>query len=340
MIKYLRSLVPIFIVLLILFNSIPIAAQEIGVKVDFFGYADNREFKAKYTQDKTYFGTITTPQIAFKLYNKHQLIGGLHYQYDFGKNADNKNELYPVMYYNYRTKHLDFSIGNIPRYERLHDSPRFILADTFQYERPNIEGMYLSLGGPTANQHIYLDWLNKQSKSYREQFIVGTAGRYKWGAFLLQNDVIMYHNALTTNDAIEENIQDNMTASLRLGIDLGTKIGLDSIQIMGGIIGNYDRIRTKYEDYNFGFINEIKMAYKTFFLRNLFYIGDEVTSPLADPFFRNKQYDRLDIGWRPFHKGNIEGVLTASFHFAQNMMSNQHIFTLRYNFDQTVFTKK
>ena len=42
------------LILLILTNFTKSKAQEIGAIIDFFGYADNREYKAPHTIDKTF----------------------------------------------------------------------------------------------------------------------------------------------------------------------------------------------------------------------------------------------------------------------------------------------
>jgi len=339
MISTVNSRLAIFILLTFFLAPNALLAQEIGLHIDFFGYADNREFKNTQTPPKTYFGSILSPQFNFKLNNKHKLVAGLHYQNNFGKNNENNNKAHPIMYYNYNGNNLNFSIGSMPRAEKLNNISKFILADTMYYDRPNVDGMHLEYTDTNYKQQIYIDWLNKQGRNYREQFLVGTRGRWNINKFFVENDVVMFHNSLSSNDDIDEHIQDNMTASLRLGVELTDVAFLDTLSTSVGIITNYDRLRTKYEHYNYGFIHQIDLAYANFFIKNILYLGDGVFSPHADPFYQSKKYDRLDFGWQPFKKGNIEGIFTASFHFTEQAISNQQSFTLRYVFDQRLFVK-
>lgn len=329
----------IFIILIcFLFPTIS-NAQEIGLNVDFLGYADNREFKNSQTPPKTYFGSILSPQFNFQISEKHQLIAGFHYQNNFGKNNDNNNNVTPIMYYNYSSSRLNFAIGSMPRAEKLKNISRFILADTMYYDRPNLEGMHLEYTAQNYKQHLYIDWLNKQGLNYREQFLVGTRGRWNIQRFFIENEAVMFHNSLSSNDDEDEHIQDNMTASIRIGVDLTKVTFLATLRTSAGVIANYDRVRTKYEHINYGFIHQLELAYKHFFIKNSMYLGDGVYSPHADPFYQSKKYNRLDLGWKPFKKGNIEGVFTASFHFTDQATSNQQSFLLRYNFDQRLFAK-
>ncbi|WP_245893660.1 hypothetical protein [Sphingobacterium gobiense] len=308
-------------------------AQEIGLEVDFFGYADNREYKSIYTEDKTFFGVILSPKLYFELDSNHRVYGGLHYNQDFGMHSENKERVSPIAYYNFKNKNIDFALGLMPRHERLADVPRMILADTFMYDRPNMEGMYFAFQNQHIKQAIYIDWLSKQSPQHRERFIVGLSGKYTFGNFYVADDALLYHNALTSNDEIEEHIQDNGIVLLRVGADLSHKTFLDSLTIDAGAAVGFDRVRTEYDlRVAKGFISNVHLGYKQFFLSNTVYLGDPQHLPNGDSFYHRDTYNRLDLGWTPFRKRNLEGKFTASFHFAPDQVSNQQAFTLRYRF--------
>lgn len=314
-------------------------AQEAGVKLDFFGYADNREFTAPHTSPKTIFGTIVSPQLFLKLDDQNKFVGGIHYNQDFGIHNENKNRVNPIAYYNYESKNIDFALGFIPRNEKL-DVHRLVLADTFLYDRPNIEGMYFKFRNDNVNQAIYIDWLSKQGYTNKEQFIVGISGHYKWNSFYFKNDGLMYHNALTSNDNLDEHIQDNAVLMARIGLDLTEKTNLDSISMdIGGAVG-FDRLRTIYENNMAGLVANIFVGYKKFYVSNTFYKGDALNLPNGDPFYKRDSYNRLDLGWIPFKSKNIDGKFTASFHFTDSGMDNQQAFTLRYRFAESFWKKK
>lgn len=307
-------------------------AQEVGYDIDFYGYADNREFKAPYTEDKTLFGTILSPKLYFAIDSVHSIYGGVHYSQDFGVNPDNKKRLAPIAYYNYKNNNMNFAIGHIPRFEPLKNVPKLLLSDTLMYDRPNIEGMYLTYQNEHVFQQIYIDWISEQSMHHREQFIVGIAGKYRKGRLYIAHDATMYHNALTSNENQDQHIQDNVAALFRLGTDLSRTTFLDSLTVDAGAVLVYDRLRTHYSHFSKGIMANVHMAYKQFFISNTLYLGQALNIPNGDPYYHRKKYDRLDLGWTPFKNKRIEGRFMASFHFTPTGVDNQQQFILRYAF--------
>lgn len=314
-------------------------AQEIGAKIDFFGYADNREYSSSFTTPKTIFGTIVSPQVYIKLEEKHKLTGGIHYNQDFGKTIDNKSIVNPIIYYNYQDSKFDFALGFIPRHEKLKDIPKLVLADTFFYDRPNIEGMFFQYKNKGVKQSIFIDWLSNQSYTQRERFVVGISGKYDWGLFYFKNNGLLYHNALTSNDLLDEHIQDNAVLTINLGIDLTNRTNLDSLTFDVGAVVAYDRLRTSYTNSAVGFISNLYLEYKRFYIGNTLYLGQALNLPNGDPFYKRDKYDRLDLGWIPFKGKNVEGKFAAVFHFTPGKIDNQQTFTLRYNFAQAFYKK-
>ncbi|MBL1408618.1 hypothetical protein [Sphingobacterium faecale] len=324
----------------ILLNVSFLKAQEVGYKLDFFGYADNREYGSSYTQDKTIFGTSIAPQMYFKLNENHVLYGGIHYNQDFGSHPEDKRLFTPITYYNYTSSNIDFAIGFIPRYERLKDIPRVVLADTFMYDRPNIEGMYFQYIKGSFEQRVFIDWLSKQSDKRREQFAAGISGVFRQGLFYVNHAGLLYHNALTSNDAIDEHVQDNAVVTAKIGLDISEKTFFDSLTVDAGAVVGFDRIRSKYEmRITKGFITTQHIGYKRFDATNTLYLGQTQYLPNGDPFYRRGQYDRLDLGWTPFKSRAIEAKLVLSFHFTRDRVDNQQAFTLRYKFDQSLWRK-
>ncbi|SFS82546.1 hypothetical protein [Sphingobacterium wenxiniae] len=330
-----KPFIQILSVVVFLCYSLPFLskAQQIGAEIDFFGYVDNREYKSIYTEDKTFLGAIISPKLYFAIDSNHRIYGGLNYGQDFGRHHENKENVSAIAYYNFKNRHFDFALGLMPRHERLKDVPRIVLADTFQYEKPNMEGMYFAFQKKNLKQALYIDWLSKQSHNQRERFMVGLTGKYRFGDFYVADDALLYHNALTSNDEIDDHIQDNGIVLLRLGADFSKKTFLDSLTIDAGIAIGFDRVRTEYELRTAkGFISQIHLGYKQFFLDNTLYLGEAQNLPNGDSFYHRDRYNRLDLGWSPFKKGNIEGRFTASFHIAPDKTSNQQAFTIRYRF--------
>lgn len=312
-------------------------AQKIGLGVDFFGYADNREYGAQYTIPKTFFGATISPNLYFQLEDNHRIYGGIHFNQEFGKHAENKSRINPIAYYNYKTDKFDFALGFIPRFDRLKDIPRMVLADTLMYDRPNIEGMYFNYNNGNVQQAVFIDWMSKQGPTKREQFVAGISGKYTFGNFFVRSDGLLYHNALTSNDSIDEHIQDNAVIMLRVGVDLSNKTFLDSLTIDAGAAVGFDRVRSVYDmQQTAGFISNVHLGYKRFFLANTLYLGEAMNLPNGDSFYHRESYDRLDLGWIPFKSDKIEGKFTASFHFSPGQIDNQQMFTLKYNFGRNL----
>lgn len=312
-------------------------AQEVGTKVDFFGYADNREYKAPYTIDKTFFGAILSPQLYLKLNQNHKLVGGVHYSQDFGISTENKSRVNPIAYYNYDSDNIDFGIGFIPRHEKLKNIPLVVFSDTLLYDRPNIEGMYFNYKKSNFNQLIFIDWLSKQGQQTRERFVAGISGLFRFGKVYFAHDGTLYHNALTSVENPDQHIQDNAVYTARLGVNLSEKTLLDSLTIDAGTVLGYDRVRSEYTTKTKAFVSNIHLGYKQFFVHNTLYLGDPINLPLGDSFYHRDKYNRLDLGWMPFRSKNIDGKFTASFHFREGGMDNQQAFTLRYHFDQRLW---
>ncbi len=334
---YLFSMSRPVLTALLLLISFSTFAQKIGLGIDFFGYADNREYGAQYTIPKTFFGATISPNLYFEIEKNHRLYGGAHFNQEFGINSENKSRWNPIAYYNYKTEKIDFALGFMPRYERLKDIPRMVLADTLMYDRPNIEGMYFYYKNGNFQQSVFIDWMSKQGYQNREQFVAGISGKYSIGNFFIHNDGMMYHNALTSNDSIDEHIQDNAVVMLRLGVDLSHKTVFDSLTIDAGAVMGFDRVRSVYDMQKAnGFISNIHLGYKRFFLANTLYLGEPLNLPNGDSFYHRRTYDRLDLGWMPFKSDKIEGKFTASFHFSPGKVDNQQMFTLRYKFGKTI----
>ncbi len=333
---------PFFISLtFILAFSFHLQAQEIGVRLNFFGYADNREYGASYTEDKTFFGTLISPQLYFKLNQNHTLYGGMHYNKDFGSHKKDKPSFSPIAYYNYTSNSINFAIGFMPRYERLKDIPRVVLADTFMYDHPNLEGMVFQYRKGGFEQRVFIDWLSQQTFTDRERFMAGISGRYNQGLFYITHAGILYHNALTSNEALDDHIQDNGVFTASAGLDLSDKTVFDSLIIDAGAVVGFDRIRTKYEmQITKGFISTQHIGYKKFALTNILYLGQAQYLPNGDPFYRRNRYDRLDFSWIPFKSRTIEAKFVASFHFSKGKVDNQQAFSVRYNFGQSLWRKQ
>jgi len=324
---------PILLICTFIFSTQGAYSQKIDLTVDFLGYVDNREFSAPYTIPKTFFGTTISPQFGFQLEENHKLLGGIHFNQEFGINRENKSRVRPIAYYAYSAKNIQFALGFMPRQGRLNDISRMVLADTLQYDRPNIEGMYFNYKNDRFEQTVFIDWLSKQGNKNREQFVAGIKGKFRFGRMYLAHEGMLYHNALTSNDSIDEHIQDNAVLLGKLGVDLSRLGWLDSVSLDAGASIGFDRLRSVYEMRKSpGFIANLHLGYRNFFIDNNLYIGKAMNLPIGDSFYHRNRYNRLDLGWVPLKTKRLEGRLMATFHFSPGFIDNQQSFIIRYSF--------
>src|SRR5690606_25536949 len=148
---------------------------------------------------------------------------------------------------------------------------------------------------------------------------------------------LLFHNALSSNDSLEEHIQDNAILMGNIGLDLSNTTFLDSLSIQAGAAFVFDRIRNVYDmNVTSGFISNIYVGFNRFFLENSLFLGKPMNLPNGDPFYHRSSYDRIDIGWIPFKTKRLEGKFIASFHISKGQVDNQQAFLLRYNFAKEI----
>ncbi|MGK9117591.1 hypothetical protein [Olivibacter jilunii] len=308
--------------------------QEFEWQVKAFGFADNREYLNAKLHSQSILGMRFAPEVGLRLDSTHRIRFGVNFLQEFGAEPFGE-KVNPILYYNYENRGLSFYIGAFPRFELLGDYPRAVLNDTLMYYRPNIEGLFFRYRKGSFHQQIWVDWTSRQTAEKREQFMVGLSGRAQTGLFFFSHYLSMLHTANTSNG--EFPVRDNMVALLQIGADLSDQWVLDSLTIAVGGLGSLDRIRGEYDTRTpKGFIADLHAAYRSWFIHNTFYKGQAHDILFGDRFYTKDSYDRLDLGWRPFRKGNVEGFFMFSLHFTPGEISNQQMIQLRYNFGKAL----
>lgn len=316
-------------------------AQDIGWKVHFHGFADNREYARSGRYSQSILGVRIAPEINFSLDSSHFLHAGVNYLHEFGSQRVDAHRVSPTIYYNYKRHGHDFYIGMFPREGLLSGYHRAILNDTLNYYRPNIEGILWRHQRGASYQQLWIDWTSRQTAVDREQFLAGASGRIALGVVYLSHQITLWHNALRSGPAeIDElPIRDNGSAMLKAGTSLTSIAFLDSLDISAGGLIAYDRLRGVY-DWRTpkGFIADVHAEYRDFFMTNSFYVGESLPIAYGDRFYTARRYNRLDLGWKPLRYNGLEGRFTLSFHCTPGAMDNQQQFSLRYRIGR-LFTK-
>ena len=319
-----------FIVLLLL-TAPQLQAQQLEWSASFFGFADNREYAASGRYPQSILGVRFSPEIGLLADSSHRLRAGMNLLQEFGS-ANSVDRVNPVVYYNYEQYGFRLYMGLFPRHGLLDTYPRAVLNDTLLYYRPNVEGMLLRYENSKVMQQVWIDWTSRQTAENKEQFLAGLSGEVRFGWFFFNHHVMMWHDAGTAVKGENDNVRDNAAATIRAGLNLSPATILDSLTISAGGLFSYDRLRDVYDARTSGgALFELHAAYRMFSVTNNFYTGDAHDIPYGDRFYTATRYNRLDLGWTPLRRGNLEGRFTASFHFTPGAVDNQQMFLLRYH---------
>jgi hypothetical protein len=313
----------LFILKLYLITS----GQTFEWKAGFNGFFDNREYFNDFTEPQTIFGSRFFAEAGIALNDYNRFKAGLNWLYEFGSKGDlTAPDI--TMYYNGLSKHINFFIGAFPRRDII-CHPLILLKDTLEYFRPNIDGMFLELQTNWGYHNIWIDWTSRQTNVKRETFLIGGEGTIKKGVFFYQHNFIMYHFAGPAIPIPDDHIRDNGGLTVSLGLNLSSKIHLDSIIIASGLALSYDRIRSIY-DFNFpcGWLNSIKVIHRGFGINTIYYTGDSQVLLYGDGFYKSETYGRVDLFYEGNNSDRIKGKLQFSFHFIPGTINCSQSFAI------------
>jgi hypothetical protein len=321
----------LFVLILLLSVTWISQAQGIQYRLGYFGFMDNREYFNPYVNDQTIFGSRIIAEIGLAFDENKKVMAGFDYLYEFGS----KGELIApdiTLYYNSQSRHIDFYIGAFPRLNLL-NMPMALMIDTFQYYRPNIEGILLNYRGENFRHNIWLDWQGRQSYDTRERFMLGFSGQAKIGLFTYQHHAIMSHVAHTLDAPPDQHLEDNGGYAVMAGIDLSSITGMDTLAFSTGYLGSYDRLRGVYDmQFASGWLTELEAVYRGFGFRGTIYRGDSQKILSGDGFYKSTKYSRADVFYR-VSKSYIEGLFQFSFHYLPDNVDFSMSLTVRAQLD-------
>ncbi len=308
------------------------SAQKLEYDLNLHTFADNREYAKSGRYPQTIFGLRFSPEIGVLLDSVHRLRAGFNALHEFGSSRFT-DKIDPVAYYEFKKSDWNFYMGMFPRHGLVSDYPRAVLKDTFNYYRPNVEGMLLKYENSKWRQVLWIDWTSRQTATDRENFIFGLSGQYKTGVFFISHYAMMLHDAGPAVEIPGDHIEDNGALLVKAGVDLSRKTFLDSLVLNVGGLMSFERVRTigGWQTPK-GLLLEAQAEYKSFGIINSFYTGEGHNIRYGDQFYTAKQYNRTDLIWRPKIYKGIEGMFALSFHFVEGVVDNQQAFGLRYNF--------
>ena len=308
-------------------------AQKLEYQVQFHGIGDNREFTSEYNYPQTILGERTSIELGTTLDSLHRFRFGISHLYEFGAETDHvKPKL--TAYYRYNDGTDMFYFGAFPRLELI-DFPLAMLTDTFNYYRPNIEGLYGKHNWSWGHQLGFVDWTSRQTMTQRETFMAGLSGEMNFRKFYFQNYLILFHHALTATENPDEHITDNMGYALYLGYRFEEITGLQKAYLKLGVLGSAIRERGVDDGYTTGtsLSGELYGEGKRFALRSTFSVGNGHHFMNGDPYYAQDSYVRTDVIWKFLQYKNIQGHFNLSFHLVDgSTLDQQQQLSLIYRF--------
>jgi hypothetical protein len=306
------------VLVLSLVTSAGLTGQDFLYKAGFYGFFDNREYFNNYVNDQTIFGTRVSGELGYAINNNNRFMVGADYLYEFGSKGD---WIAPDFIAYFHTRHNKFGLymGAFPRLDKI-NMPMALMTDTFQYFRPNVEGILIEYNSPGFYHNIWIDWSGRQSIDRQEKFLLGFSANAGKGLFIYSHHFVMTHLAHSMNENREEHIRDNGALTVMPGLNLTGLMPLDSLTISAGVLVSYDRLRGIY---NFrlpvGFLGEINALYRRFGIQGTIYAGESQYITSGDGFYKSTFYCRTDAFYQ-VTGNNIKGKVQLSAHFVPGVV--------------------
>uniref|UniRef100_UPI003216AD48 hypothetical protein n=1 Tax=uncultured Draconibacterium sp. TaxID=1573823 RepID=UPI003216AD48 len=309
------------LLLVFIFSSFLVKAQDFKYQVLFEGIGDNREFTSTYALPQTIMGTRGAFELGVNIDN-HRIRGGLSHLLEFGSDIDaQKPKL--TLYYQFTDDQKEFLFGAFPRRDML-NFPLAMLTDTLLYYRPNIEGLLGKYSWDWGHQLGFVDWVGRQTEVQREQFMAGSSGEIFYKNLFVQNYFIMFHDAHTKLNLPDQHIKDYSGYAIQAGIRTPEETAFQG-SVKAGILGSMFRERSVTDGYitAASLFAEATGKYKNFGLKSVLSSGASHKFAFGDTFYSAKNYWRTDIIWYFINHKNVKGKFNVSMHVVNWETLNQ-----------------
>lgn len=209
------------------------SAQQIIAGADFATRFDNREYAENtFNQPQTLFSARLTPFVGVEWMEKNRLVVGVEMLQNFGQHNGERepflSDVKPLMYYRFKTNHVQANAGIFDRGELAGDYSTAFFSDSTRYYRNRLSG-FLGRYRSTERRDTYielaLDWEGMLGETTREKFRILSAGRYAFGgggyfgyAFSL------FHFAMSKQVG---NVSDNLLLNPYVGWKFDAYFGFD-----------------------------------------------------------------------------------------------------------------
>jgi hypothetical protein len=328
--RYYKTILPKRWWLALFFNgifSVLCFSQEWIWSTAYQGFFDNREYFNDYVSPQTMFGSRISAYTGFAFSNSQEFSFGMHALYEFGDKI-RADAFDPILFYHFKNPFVNLLLGAYPRMNLI-KLPDFLLTDTLQYYRPNLEGIFVEFRRNWGFQNAWLDWTSRQTDQVRETFKIGGTGMLHKGIFFYRHDFIMTHFAGPAIPIPNDHIRDNGGLYSGLGLDFSRNSVFDSLVVSSGLCFSYDRVRNVYDlRFYYGSLTQITAEYKGFGIKSTTYFGDGQTQLTGDGLYAAPLYNRFDFYWRIFRKNYVQGKVEFSLHLIENVLDTSQSFTI------------
>ncbi|HEY5589907.1 MAG TPA: hypothetical protein VIK55_02710 [Paludibacter sp.] len=327
------------VISLFLIVQFSLFAQELQWKAGLNYFFDNTEFaKSNLTKDQTMTGVHFSPELGIKWDSVHAIFVGSDLLKTSGsQNIIDKIDL--IAYYQYHSPKVLFRAGAFQRNELLSNYSDLFFQDSINYYDPIMHGIFWKFGQSKAYFNLWLDWNGHQTDINRETFYIGASAHKRFGYLFADFQSYMYHFSNTRPSNPTYHVCDNVLAHLSLGVDYSNKFGLDTLLFAVGILGGYERERGIPDIINtpLGAVIRFNVEYRGIGLNNTLYVGDprmvlynKYGGNLywSNPFLRSNSYFESKLYLNVIHTREVQGKLSSNFHFSENKLMFEQVFTL------------
>ncbi len=165
------------------------SAQQIIAGADFATRFDNREYAGNtFNQPLTLFSARLTPRVGVEWMKKNRLVVGVELLQNFGQHNGERepflSDVKPLMYYRFKTDHVQANAGIFGRDELAGDYSTAFFSDSTVFYHNRLSGFlgrYRSTERPDTYVELALDWEGMLGEETREKFRILSAGRYTFG---------------------------------------------------------------------------------------------------------------------------------------------------------------
>lgn len=300
-----------YISIFILF-SLSCKAQKPDFYLNFDQILDNREYFTDYAKHQTIFGARINPGVSFLFDSTHQVRAGINYMYEFG------GKLLGVipqidLYYSYESEKLHAYFGSFPRRDVM-EYPLFVLTDSLEYFRPNMEGTSLRYNWAWGTVHGWVDWTGRATENTRESILAGIDATFRAGMFYISPRTTRYHLARTEAMNDSNRLRDDGSVLVLAGIDLSSRVPIDRFNFSSGIASTYVRARPAGYLWFNGWLSRLDMKYKIFGIKGAYYRGGASPLLYGDRLYSSGNYGRIDLFVDPFKNPRISSKIGWNFH--------------------------